>query len=234
MVVEIACNNLQSCVNAETSGADRIELIENLKEGGCTPSFGMIKKVKEKIGIPIYVMIRPRGGDFVYSKEEIEIMHIDILMCKELGVDGIVLGVLTKDGNVNVEACADLLETWGNDRATFHRALDRTIDIEKSMEDIINLGFERVLTSGGYKNVTEGKEVIMNLQQEFGEQIIIMPGAGVSPANAKEISDFCGTNEIHATCKKDVEQEVVRNANFSDGFVVSDKGLITSLVSAFR
>jgi copper homeostasis protein len=233
MIVEIACNNFQSCRNAEQSGADRIELIENLKEGGCTPSYGMIKKVKSVISIPIYVMIRPRGGDFVYSQEEIEIMHADITLCKKLNVDGIVFGVLTKEGKINLEACADLLETWGSNRATFHRALDRTIDIEKSMEDIINLGFERVLTSGGHKNVTEGKEIIQSLQQKFGVQIIIMPGAGVTPENAKEISVFCDTQEIHATCKMEFSQEVMSNENFSDSFPESNKNLINELVSVF-
>lgn len=221
-------------MNAEHSGADRIELIENLKEGGCTPSYGMIKKVKDNISVPIYVMIRPRGGDFVYSKEEIEVMHADIALCKKLNVDGIVFGVLTKQGNVNLEACADLLETWGSNKATFHRALDRTIEIERSMEDIINLGFERVLTSGGHKNVTEGKEVIKSLQENFGKQIIIMPGAGVSPSNAKEISDYCETKEIHATCKADYAQDVISNRSFSDNFPESDKRIIKELVACFE
>ncbi len=234
MIVEIACNNFISCKNAQDAGANRIELIENLGEGGCTPSFGMIKKVKEKISIPIYVMIRPRGGDFVYSNDEIEIMHEDIRMCKQLNVDGIVFGVLTKEGNVNLEVCADLLQTWGSNKATFHRALDRTVDIETSLEDIVNLGFERVLTSGGHKNVTEGKEVIKSLQEKLGSQISIMPGAGVTPANGKEIAEYCGTNEIHATCKMPFKQNVSGNVNFSDGFPLSDKKLITDLVGAFN
>jgi len=234
MIVEIACNNFQSCQNAEAASADRIELIENLKEGGCTPSYGMMKMVKEQISIPIYVMIRPRGGDFVYSHEEIEIMHGDIALCKKLTVDGIVFGVLTKEGNVNLEACADLLETWGSKRATFHRALDRTNDIHKSMQDIINLGFERVLTSGGHKNVSDGKEVIRTLQEQFGEQINIMPGAGVTPQNAKELSDFCRTKEIHATCKNDTSNDVMTNDNFSDSYPVSDLKLIRGLVNAVK
>lgn len=234
MIVEIACNNFQSCVNAQSAGADRIELIENLKEGGCTPSYGMIKKVKQNISLPIYVMIRPRGGDFVYSKEELDIMHEDIALCKQLNVDGIVLGVLTAEGEVNVTACADLLQTWGSNKATFHRALDRTMAIEKSLVDVINLGFERVLTSGGHKNVTAGKDVIKKLQASYGEQIIIMPGAGVTPQNAKELSSYCATKEIHATCKKDFAQAVQSNAYFSDGFPESDKTLISELVQAVK
>lgn len=231
MIVEIACNNFQSCINAQKGGANRIELIENLNEGGCTPSYGLIKKVKENISIPIYVMIRPRGGDFVYSKDEIDIMHADIILCKKLNVDGIVFGVLTKEGKINVEACSDLLQTWGSNKATFHRALDRTLNIETALVDVINLGFERVLTSGGHKNVTEGKEVIKSLQEKYGEQIIIMPGAGVTPNNAKGLSDYCGTKEIHATCKNTFSQPVVTNSNFSDTFPESDLELIRGLVS---
>lgn len=233
MTVEIACNNYRSCQNAERAGTDRIELFENLNEGGCTPSYGMIKKVKNNISIPIYVMIRPRGGDFVYSKEEVEIMHEDILMCKQLKVDGIVFGVLTDEGNVNLETCADLLHTWGSHAATFHRALDRTVDIKKSLEDLINLGFERVLTSGGHKNVTQGKTVVKELQHQYGNEIIIMPGAGVTPQNAKALSVYCGTNEIHATCKMDCLQKAKGNVLFSDGFPISEKGIITDLVNVF-
>ncbi len=234
MTVEIACNNYIACKNAEAGGANRIELFENLAEGGCTPSYGMIKKVKESISLPIYVMIRPRGGDFVYSKEEIDIMHNDILLCKKLEVEGIVFGVLTKEGHVNLETCADLLQTWGSNNATFHRALDRSIDIEKSMEDIINLGFERVLTSGGYKSVGEGKQAIKNLQEKFGAQIVIMPGAGVTPQNALELSSYCGTNEIHATCKTTCAKDVISNEKFKDSFPLSDQSIIMELVNAFK
>ncbi len=233
MIVEIACNNYISCQNAEKAGVHRIELFENLGEGGCTPSYGMIKKVKQNISLPVYVMIRPRGGGFVYSKEEQDIMHEDILMCRQLGVDGIVFGVLHQEGGVHLEACADLLQTWGSHKATFHRALDRTIDIEKSIRDIINLGFERVLTSGGHKNVAAGKEVIKNLQEQYGQEIIIMPGAGVTPKNAKELSGYCGTHEIHATCKMSMSNEVKSNENFDDGFTISSDAIIHELVSAF-
>lgn len=221
-------------MNAQAAGADRIELIENLKEGGCTPSYGMIKKVKENSSLPIYVMIRPRGGDFVYSHSEIDIMQEDIAMCKQLKVDGIVFGVLTQEGNVNLETCADLMQTWGSHRATFHRAFDRTLDRDQAVEDIINLGFERILTSGGGQNVTEGKEVIKSLQKKYGHQIIIMPGAGVTPQNAKELADFCNTKEIHATCKKDFLQQVQTNKNFCDAFPESDKNLIQALVAAVK
>jgi copper homeostasis protein len=234
MTVEIACNNFQSCLNAMNAGADRIELFENLGEGGCTPSFGMIKKVLTEVSIPVYVMIRPRGGDFVYSLDEIDIMKNDILMCKELKADGIVFGMLNKDGSVDVETCADLLQAWDSKTVSFHRAIDRCIDIEKSMEDIINLGFERVLTSGGYKTVSEGKGVIKSLQEKFGEQIIIMPGSGVTPFNAAKISEFCGTSEIHATCKGILKQDIKSNSNFSDPFSISQKNTIEELVRAVK
>lgn len=201
MVIEIACNQFQSCVNAMQGGAHRIELFENLAEGGCTPSIGMLEKVREVIHLPIYVMIRPRGGDFNYSSDEIEIMSRDIRLCKKVGVDGIVFGILDRNKNVNTDAYKRLLDTWGNDRATFHRAFDNCVQLEDSLEKIIQTGFERVLTSGGKENVELGKETIKNLQSTYGKEIIIMPGAGVTPFNAKKIADYCLTSEIHATCK---------------------------------
>lgn len=234
MKIEIACNNLQSCINAWKGGADRIELFENLNDGGCTPSFGLIKKVKELIPIPVYVMIRPRGGHFVYNEDEYEIMRSDINTCRVLAVDGIVFGALDKNGNVDVELCKNLLEAWKNKPATFHRAFDRSIDLEKSCQEIIDLGFERILTSGGKKTVEEGKENIKSLQENFGNKVSIMAGSGVTPQNAKTISDYCRTKEIHATCKSTfLEENIISNATFSDAYLVSDINEIMALKNAF-
>ncbi len=234
MIVEIACNNFQSCMNAYQAGANRIELFENLAEGGCTPSYGMISRVKKEIRIPVYVMIRPRGGDFVYSLDEIALMREDIAMCKELGVDGIVLGILNPEGQVAVDHCADLLQLWGNKAATFHRAFDRTVNLHGAAEDIINLGFERILTSGGHKNVSAGKSVIQQLQRQYGSEIIFMPGAGVTPQNARDIAAFCGTSEIHATCKVMATHDVKTNEHFSDTYSQSDFSCIQALVQSFQ
>lgn len=201
VLLEIAANSFQSCVAAQEGGADRIELFENLPEGGCTPSYGMLSLVKERINIPVYVMIRPRGGDFIYTDDELEIMRRDIEMCKQLRFPGIVFGILDTQGNVDVARCKDLLSASGDMKVTFHRAFDRAKDLHESMRQLISLGFERVLTSGGEANVEKGKDVIKKLQREYGKDIVIMPGCGVTSANARAISDYCYVSEIHATAK---------------------------------
>lgn len=235
MKIEIACNNLQSCINAWKGGADRIELFENLHDGGCTPSFGLLKKVKELIPIPVYVMIRPRGGHFVYNEDEYEIMRSDINTCRVLAADGIVFGALDNNGQVDIELCKKLLEAWKNKPATFHLAFDRSIDLDKSCTEIIDLGFERILTSGGQKTVDEGKEKIKLLQENFGTKISIMPGSGVTVNNAKMISEFCGTNEIHATCKSTfTENDIESNPIFNDSYMQSDLKEISDLVNALK
>ncbi|MBP6456340.1 MAG: copper homeostasis protein CutC [Chitinophagaceae bacterium] len=234
MKIEIACNNLQSCINAWKGGADRIELFENLHDGGCTPSFGLLKKVKELIPIPVYVMIRPRGGHFVYNEDEYEIMRSDINTCRVLAADGIVFGALNKKGQVDIELCKKLLEAWKHKPSTFHRAFDRSVDLDKSCTEIIDLGFERILTSGGQKTVDEGKEKIKLLQENFGTKISIMPGSGVTVNNAKMISEFCGTNEIHATCKSSfTENDIESNPIFNDSYMQSDLKEIEGLRAVF-
>lgn len=201
ILLEIAANSFQSCMAAQAGGADRIELFENLPEGGCTPSYGMLALVREKINIPVYVMIRPRGGDFIYSDDEFEIMRRDITMCKQLGFTGVVFGILDAHGAIDTERCKDLLSACGDMKVTFHRAFDRAKDLHNSIQQLINMGFERVLTSGGETNVEKGKDVIKQLQQQYGKDIIIMPGCGVTAANAREIIDYCNVKEIHATAK---------------------------------
>ena len=234
MKIEIACTNYLSCLNAQKVGIDRIELFENLHEGGCTPSYGIIKKVKENLTLPIYVMIRPRGGNFIYSQEDIDIMKNDIQICHELKVEGIVFGILTEEAEVNTLACKQLLSEWKFKPATFHRAFDRCADLNLSLEKIIDLGFERVLTSGGKNTAVEGKEKIKELQEQFGERIILMPGSGITSANALEVSQFCKTTEIHATCKKEnTENSTYLNSSFKDAYPVSDLTFIQNLKNAF-
>jgi copper homeostasis protein len=201
ILLEIAANSFQSCMAAQQGGADRIELFENLGEGGCTPSYGMLALVKEKINLPVYVMIRPRGGDFLYSNYEFEVMYRDIEMCKKLGYPGVVFGVLDTNGNIDVGRCKELLSACGDMKVTFHRAFDRSKDLHHSIRHLIDLGFERVLTSGGEANVEKGKDSIKTLQDEYGKSIVVMPGCGVTSANAKTIVNYCGTTEIHATAK---------------------------------
>jgi len=202
--LEIACCNLESVLNANRGGASRIELFENLADGGCTPSFGMLKKAKEISTIPIYAMIRPRGGDFCYTREELEIMQEDIKVCLELNIEGIVFGVLTKEGEVDQKASGLLLETWKNRPATFHRAFDNSNNLENAINSIIKLGFERILTSGGQPKAEQGLEVILELHRKYGEQISTMAGSGITSENVHLFSEL---NEVHATCKVETKSD---------------------------
>jgi copper homeostasis protein len=211
--LEIACNQWTSCMHAMQAGAHRIELFENLADGGCTPSFGMIKAVMAIRTIPIYVMVRPRGGNFCYTKEEFQIMLSDVEQCKKLGVDGIVFGMLTPDGRVDIERCQELMQLWGQGSATFHRAIDRSRNLVEAVEDILQLGMERILTSGGKRNVLEGLSSIKELITKYGQAIRIMPGAGVLPSNLESILAETGATEIHATAKR-----IIPSPSFSPEF----------------
>lgn len=233
--LEIAASNIQSCLNAWKGGADRIELFENLPEGGCTPSFGTIKYVKEHIEIPVFVMIRARGGDFVYTPEEEQIMLADVKTCLKLGVDGIVFGALNPDGTVNSSMANKILEAWDYGPATFHRAFDRSIDLFEAAETIISLGFERILTSGGQKTVNEGKETIKQLNIQYSDRIIIMPGSGVTPDNIRHISDYCNTIEMHGTCKiKYQNAAIFSKTGFDDKHSISDLNCISKMVEQLK
>lgn len=207
ITLEIACNSWESCINAQNGGADRIELIENLYDGGCTPSAGLIK-MSTKLSIPVYVMIRPRGGNFCYTEEEISIMETDIDICQSAGVKGIVFGCLTKEGIVDVALCERLMKRWGGP-ATFHRAIDDCQDIFKACDTIVKLGFERILSSGGAATAMAGIETLKAMQSEYGHSIKIMPGCGVNARNIIEILKITDCQEIHATCKFTLTEESI-------------------------
>ncbi len=206
LTLEIACNSFTSCLHAAQGGAQRIELFENLQEGGCTPSYGMIKQVKEKIKLPIYVMIRARGGNFVYSDNELEIMIQDVGICRELGVNGIVFGALNENGKVNEDACKRILKAWNQGPATFHRAIDASDNLITAAGTIIDLGFERILTSGGKSTAWEGMETIANLQNKYGHRIEIQAGSGITAENAAAIVAKTEVRSVHATCKMNIAE----------------------------
>lgn len=197
--IEIACNSLTSCINAFEAGATRVELFENLADGGCTPSAGLIM-ASQKLDIPKYVMIRPRGGHFCYNSMEIDMMLHDIEICKQANIQGIVFGCLTASGNIDLSTNKMLLEAWGGP-ATFHRAIDRTLDLFESAKAITDLGFERILSSGGQMVAEDGLENLRKMQKEFGKHIHIMPGSGVTSKNVVSILRDTGCTNIHATCK---------------------------------
>jgi copper homeostasis protein len=197
--IEIACNSLTSCINAFEAGATRVELFENLADGGCTPSAGLIM-ASQKLNIPKYVMIRPRAGHFCYSNVEIDMMLHDIEICKQANIQGIVFGCLTQSGSIDLSTNKLLLEAWGG-AATFHRAIDRTQDLFESAKAITDLGFKRILSSGGQITAEEGIEILRKMQKEFGKYIHIMPGSGITSKNAVSILRDTGCTNIHATCK---------------------------------
>lgn len=197
--IEIACNSLTSCINAFEAGATRVELFENLADGGSTPSAGLIME-SQKLDIPKYVMIRPRGGHFCYNSMEIDMMLHDIEICKQANIQGIVFGCLTASGNIDLSTNKMLLEAWGGP-ATFHRAIDRTLDLFESAKAITDLGFERILSSGGQMVAEDGLENLRKLQKDFGKHIHIMPGSGITSKNAVSILRDTGCTNIHATCK---------------------------------
>jgi copper homeostasis protein len=199
--LEICVGSWQSAVAAQMGGADRIELCDNLAEGGTTPSLGMILKCKKSLTIPFFPIIRPRGGDFIFSDDEFEIMKEDVAISKELGCQGIVIGILRKDGNIDSERCAQLIDIAGGLEITFHRAFDRCSDLERGLEDIIQLGCHRVLTSGAKEYAFDGLAVLKSLVIQAGSRISIMPGSGINEQNLAQIAHETAAIEFHTTAK---------------------------------
>lgn len=200
-VLENCSNSIQSSIEAQKGGAIRVELCDNLAEGGTTPSLSQIQLTRENIDIQLNVIIRPRGGDFLYSDLEFESMKQDIHHCGKSKCDGVVIGVLNADGTVDIERNKILVNIAReyNMSVTFHRAFDRCADLFKSLEDIINLGCDRILTSGGRKTALEGKEVIKKLIKQANGRIIIMPGSGINENNITELVEATGLIEFHGS-----------------------------------
>jgi len=199
--MEVCANGLTSAVAAQQGGAIRVELCDNLLEGGTTPSYAQIKLAREKLHIQLYPIIRPRGGDFLYSNLEFELMKNDILLCKSLGCDGVVIGILLADGRVDKQRCAILVDLARPMKVTFHRAFDRSRDLKEALADVIDLGCERILTSGGKLSALEGAAVLKELIALAAGRIEIMPGAGIREHNIKEIINITGATVFHATAK---------------------------------
>ncbi|MBI3719354.1 MAG: copper homeostasis protein CutC [Sphingobacteriales bacterium] len=206
--LEVIGFTIESCIAAQQAGAHRIELCDNPAEGGTTPSYGFIKAAREKLQIDLYTMIRPRGGDFLYSDDEFEMMCEDVKVCKSLMCDGVVFGILNADGTVDRKRNAKLLELAYPMGVTFHRAFDRTNNAFEALETLIDLGFERVLTSGQRPTVTEGKELLKALVEKADERIIVMPGSGIRSNNIKEIAAITGASEFHSSARKQIESKM--------------------------
>jgi copper homeostasis protein len=201
-ILETIAFNVESCAKAQIAGAQRIELCDNPNEGGTTPSYGFIKAAREKLQIQLYPIIRPRGGDFLYSNDEFEIIKADIKICKNLGCDGVVIGMLNEDATIDKMRCSQLVNLAYPMGVTFHRAFDRVIDIEQAVEDVIEIGCERILTSGLYPTAMEGLSNIKKILAQANERIIIMPGSSVRASNIVEIALQTSAVEFHSSARK--------------------------------
>jgi len=234
-LLEIAANSLASALAAQEGGASRIELCAALEVGGLTPSYAQIALTRERVRIPIYVLIRPRTGDFVYSDTEFETMQRDIETCASLGCDGIVIGALDENGAVDVDRCRALITAAGGRGVTFHRAFDMSRDPETALEDIIALRCERVLTSGAQADAPAGAALIRKLVEQAAGRISVMPGAGVSSENIAPLRALTGAWEFHASAKRELPSRM-RGGNklsgMTAGETLSDVEQVRALVAA--
>lgn len=195
--IEICLDSVESVIIAERAGADRVELCSDLFEGGLTPTVGTFLLAKERTNIPINVMIRPRGGDFCYSDIEFKVMKKEALFFKENGADALVFGILTPDGEIDKIRTKELIDIARPLPVTFHRAFDMTRDAFRSLDALISLGVERVLTSGLEATVLEGADTLRALVERAGERVIVMPGSGINERNFNKIKNLIGAKEYH-------------------------------------
>ena len=242
--LEICVDSIDSAIYAQEAGADRVELCDNLSEGGTTPSFGTILNVRKRLNIGLNVIIRPRGGDFLYNDTEFEIMKKDTEICRELGADAVVAGILRRDGSVDVERTSELVAIAKPMTVTFHRAFDMCSDPVKGLEDIIKAGASRLLTSGQKNSVEEGLEIIARLVKQAGRRIIVMPGGGINLSNIEKIIIQSKAHEFHLTGRKSTNSEMdFQRSNISMGGYtganeytrkVADISLIRKIVEILR
>jgi len=202
LILEACVNSAISAVEAQKGGADRVELCENMHDGGTTPSAGSIAFARKNLHIALFVMVRPRGGDFLYSNDEFEIMKEDIRVAKNAGADGVVFGILKPDGTIDVERMKVLAGIARPMGITCHRAFDMTADPFKAMEDLIGLGIDRILTSGQQPSAPQGEMLIKELIIKSAGRIIIMPGCGVKEHNMARLIEVTGAQEVHVHLEK--------------------------------
>lgn len=200
-LLEIAVFNISSAIQAAAAGADRLELCENPLEGGTTPSYGTLKMVREKVDIPVFPIIRPRGGDFLFDGDSISAMEKDIALCKELGFEGIVTGMLSATGTVDEDQLKHLADLAYPMEVTFHRAFDRAANPFEAMEAVIRCGCSRILTSGQAPLAWDGRGLIKRLVDRAGDRIIIMPGSGIRAGNISELAGYTGATEMHSSAR---------------------------------
>ena len=199
--LEICADSVQSARAAQAGGASRIELCQDLAQGGTTPSIGLLRQVRALLTIPVFVLIRPRPGNFVYDADERAIMAADVRACREAGCDGVVFGLLDPAGCVNMAQCRELLAVVGPLPVTFHRAFDECPDQPRALEDIIALGCQRVLTSGGAATASAGQDQLARLVAQAAGRLSVMPGAGITAQNLPALAARTGAQEFHTSAK---------------------------------
>lgn len=239
IILEAPVFTLEAAILAADFGIDRLELCADFGEGGTTPGAGMLACLKSKVEIPIFAMIRPRGGDFVYSWDELEVMKKEIAILKGLGADGFVFGILEPNGKVNIDANLSLIKMADGSPCTFHRAFDASSNLDESLEKIIDCGFRRILTSGGKNSVKDGLKRIQLLLEKAGDRIIIMPGGGTTPEHLKPLAGSGYLREVHSSCKtfRDSQSSYFNpDLQLSEGGAASEKVLTVDkfLVEAFQ
>jgi copper homeostasis protein len=241
VLLEVCANSVNSALAAQEGGAVRVELCENLYEGGTTPSHGDIMIARKLLQIKLYVLIRPRGGDFLYTDVEYDIITTDVKYCIEAGCDGIIIGILKADGTVDKERCIKLVQMakQAGLGVTFHRAFDMCADLDRGLEDIIGLGCERILTSGSKSTAMEGSRILAGLIKKAKGRIIIMPGSGINEHNVADLVRFTGAKEVHSSARARLDSKmefkndhIIMRDNYGDEFIYeqTDAGRVKEII----
>jgi len=234
MTIEICANSVQSAINAANGGADRIELCQNLNEGGTTPSYAAIKYCAEKLSLKTMVLIRPRPGDFCYNEAEYEAIKDDVLTCRKLGVHGVVIGFLDKNLDIDTKRTADIVKLARPMEVTFHRAFDRCRDWRIALEQIIECGCDRILTSGQRKTAPEGADNLREIQKQANGRIKILAGSGVNSQNAADLIRMTDVSEVHSSCKHTIENPQKTNIEDSSRYMETDYEEVKRFVKAAK
>ncbi len=225
--IEVCCSSLKEVLEAERAGAFRVELCSAIALGGITPSYGVIRSVVEAVKtIKVNVLIRVREGGFCYNDEEVEAMCRDIEFCREVGVDGVVIGALTAEGEIDKVACRKMMAAAEGMSVTFHRAFDVCRNGEKALEDIISLGCDRLLTSGMEQDAEQGATYIAKLVEQAAGRIVIMPGAGIRPNNIAWIEKITAATEFHSTAAANIPDQAFASSKLSFAADGEGKGLL--------
>lgn len=244
MLLEVCVSSVGSALAAEKGGADRIELYDNINEGGTTPSAGMVSSVRKRLSIELNILIRPRGGDFLYNNEEIEVIKTDIISLKNLGVNGFVFGCLTPEGNIDKLICSQLIELCYPCKTTFHRAFDMTYDAFDALKIINELGFDNLLTSGQKQTALLGSELIAQLVKTNKGKCKIMPGGGINEENILHLAKITKAEAFHVSLRKTINSKMkfrrkgITMGKLSDKeeyeFYISDENRVRKVVEILK